>query len=102
MLLAACVPPEAVDATSARAAPTRTAAPVMRALMGDTPKRIVMRIASPGSPGGRSGRGTRRRSLAYTTWPQFGTLAYDFRVVKTTWSRVFCIHGPVRQSEPTL
>jgi hypothetical protein len=35
MLLAACVPPEAVDATTARAAPTRTTAPMMRALKGD-------------------------------------------------------------------
>ena len=76
MLFAACadVPPDAVDAMIARAPPIRTTAPMMRALMGDSPKRIERRLGRFRSPVAR-GNASAPRLLVYTTWPQCGTLA---------------------------
>jgi hypothetical protein len=85
VMLSAFVPPEAVDATAARATPTRTAAPMMRALiMGDSPKRIGRRCASLGVPAWPTGNRRRSRLLVYTTLPRFGTVAQEGKDVKTS------------------
>ena len=85
VMLSAAVPPEAVEAIAARAAPTRTTAPIMRALlMGDSPKRVERRCASLLVPLWLAGNGRRTRLLVYTTLPRFGTVAQAPEDVKTT------------------
>src|SRR5262245_52407338 len=79
------VPPDAVDATAARATPTRTTAPMMRALiMGDSPKRIGRRCASLGVSAWPTENRRRSRLLVYTTLPRFGTVAQTSDDVKTS------------------
>ena len=87
MLLAdrADVEPDAVDAMTARAAPARTTAPIMRALMGDSPKRIERRADSLGLVRGCKPRAY--RLLVYTTLPRCVRVAHGYRVVKTTLAR---------------
>src|SRR5262245_25727715 len=98
MLFVAVVPPDAVEATTARAAPTRTTAAMMRALMSLSPKRIERRHRSREFPGGRRGSGREGRLLAYTTWPQVGTLAQDIGVVKTTFLHPMTLKSGIRGS----
>jgi hypothetical protein len=88
-MLSAEVPPDAVDATAARATPTRTTAPMMRALiMGDSPKRIGRRCGSSlGVPVWPTENRRRSRLLVYTTLPRFGTVAQSPDDVKTTFAR---------------
>ena len=90
MLFVAAAPPDAVAAITARAAPTRTAAPMMRALMSGSPKRIE-----------------RRRRIAWcarwpagTTMPEPPTGVYHLATVRktgTAWSLVKTTLRPRRR-----